>query len=66
MKRSLVTISLLVWLCLALSAREAAKPMSVEIWPAKVPDETGDIGPEKVRMSPKLTKKEVEVTASTK
>jgi acetyl esterase/lipase len=38
----------------------------VELWPAKAPDEADNIGPEKVRMSPKLTKKEVEVTESTK
>jgi acetyl esterase/lipase len=66
MERSRVSISLLVWLCLALSAPGAAKPMVVEIWPSRVPEETDDIGPEKVRLSPKLTKREVEVTTPTK
>jgi acetyl esterase/lipase len=38
----------------------------VELWPGKVPDETGTIGPEKVRMSPRLSRKEVEVTEPTR
>ena len=42
------------------------KPLVVELWPGKAPDEIGDIGPETVRMSPKLTRKEVEVTESTR
>jgi len=37
----------------------------VEIWPGKVPDESGNIGPEKFRMSPKLDRKQVEVTDPT-
>ena len=41
-------------------------PIIVELWPGKVPDEAGDIGAEKVRMSPMLTKKEVEVTEPTR
>jgi acetyl esterase/lipase len=40
----------------------AAEPLVVEIWPGKVPDESGDIGAERVRMSPKLDRKQVEVT----
>src|SRR5262249_16137772 len=36
------------------------------LWPGKAPDEPRDIGPEKVRMSPKLTRKEVEVTEPTR
>jgi acetyl esterase/lipase len=38
----------------------------VDLWPSKAPDETGDIGAETVRMSPKLDKKQVEVTEPTK
>ena len=58
----------IVFFCLSLvfPARGADKPMVVELWAAKAPDETKQIDPEKVRMSPQLTKKEVEVTASTK
>jgi acetyl esterase/lipase len=43
-----------------------AKPLVVELWPDKVPDETDAIGAEKVVMSPKLDRKQVEVTESTK
>jgi acetyl esterase/lipase len=38
----------------------------VEIWPGKAPDEAGTIGPEMVRMSPKLDRKQVEVTEPTR
>jgi hypothetical protein len=37
-----------------------------QLWPGKVPDETGDIGPEKSLMSPRLDRKQVEVTEPTK
>src|SRR5438874_5275793 len=42
------------------------KPLVVELWPGKVPNEPGTIGPEKVVMSPKLDRKQVEVTESTR
>jgi acetyl esterase/lipase len=44
----------------------AADPVVVELWPGKVPDEPGGIGAEYVRMSPKLDRKQVEVTESTR
>ena len=44
----------------------AAEPLVVEIWPGKVPDESGNIGAERVRMSPKLERKQVEVTEQTR
>jgi acetyl esterase/lipase len=44
----------------------AAEPLIVEIWPGKVPEESGDIGPERIRMSPKLDRKQVEVTEPTR
>src|SRR5262245_66204173 len=44
----------------------AADPLVVEIWPGKVPDENGDIGPERFRMSPALDRKQVEVTEPTR
>jgi acetyl esterase/lipase len=43
-----------------------AEPFVVEIWPDKVPDESGDIGPERFRMSPALDRKQVEVTEPTR
>jgi acetyl esterase/lipase len=44
----------------------ADKQPVLELWPGKVPDETGGIGPEKVVMSPKLDHKQVEVTEPTR
>ncbi len=71
MRRVTFTIAVLAGLCAAwpLSADEKAradKPQVVELWPGKVPDEPGTIGPEKVVMSPKLDRKQVEVTESTR
>ena len=43
----------------------ADNPPVVEIWPGKVPDESGDIGAERFRMSPKLDRTQVEVTEPT-
>jgi acetyl esterase/lipase len=42
------------------------QPAVVEIWPGKVPEEPGTIDAEKTVMSPKLTRKDVEVTESTR
>ena len=44
----------------------ATEPLVVELWPGQVPDETGTIGPERVRMSPSLDQAQVEVTESTR
>jgi acetyl esterase/lipase len=44
----------------------ADNPLVVELWPGAAPDESGDIGPEKTVMSPKLDHKQVEVTESTR
>jgi len=44
----------------------AEKPWVLEVWPGRVPDESGTIGPERVRMSPRLDRKQVEVTEPTK
>jgi acetyl esterase/lipase len=56
----------LVGLCLASSALAADRPLVVDLWPGKPPDEAGTIGPETVRPSPKLDRKQVEVTDSTR
>jgi acetyl esterase/lipase len=55
----------LVSLIVAASA-SAAEPLVVEIWPGKVPDESGNIGAERFRMSPALDRKQVEVTEPTR
>ena len=44
----------------------AEQPLVVELWPGNVPDEAGDIGAEKIVMSPELDRKQVEVTESTR
>src|SRR5262249_43290090 len=66
MKRIVAAGSLITWLCAAWPAGGADKLRVVELWPGKAPDEPRDIGPETVRMSPKLSKKEVEVTEPTR
>jgi acetyl esterase/lipase len=58
--------SLVTWLCVAWPVIAADNPLVVELWPGKVPDEAGNIGAEKVVMSPKLDRKQVEVTESTR
>jgi acetyl esterase/lipase len=66
MKRIAPIVLALLWFCVSSSAGRADKPPVVEVWPGKAPDETGNIGPETVRMSPKLDRKQVEVTEPTK
>lgn len=58
MKRLIIT--------LFFAAPLLAEPTIFEIWPGKVPEETVDIGPERVRMSPGLDRKQVEVTTPTR
>src|ERR1041385_4053036 len=43
-----------------------AEPMIANLWPGQPPDESGGIGPERVRMSPKPERKQVEVTEQTR
>ncbi len=59
------TVWLVSWLCVAWPVAGADDSLVVEIWPGKVPDESGNIGPEKLLMSPKLDHKQVEVTEPT-
>src|SRR6266568_7090122 len=56
------TFSLLAWMSLVWPVPAADNPMVIEVWPGTVPDETGAIGPERLRMSPKLDRRHVEVT----
>ena len=42
------------------------KPLVIDLWPGQAPDESGPIGPERIVMSPKLERKQVEVTESTR
>src|SRR5437868_847843 len=67
MTRVVAAMSLVGCLCLAWPAAAADKPLVVDVWPAgKVPEEAGDIGAEKSLMSPKLDRKQVEVTEPTR
>lgn len=60
------TICLITCMCAPCPVFGADSPLVVEIWPGNVPDETGEIGAERFRMSPELDRKQVEVTESTK
>ncbi len=60
------TSAFLACLVFVASLPAADKPLVIELWPGKAPDEPGGIGPEKVIMSPKLDRKQVEVTESTR
>lgn len=66
MNRILAAGAILAGLCAASPGMAGDKPTVVELWAGKAPDEVEGIGAETTRMSPKLTKKEVEVTEPTK
>jgi acetyl esterase/lipase len=60
------TLSLVGCVCVCWTAPGADKPLVVVLWPGDAPDETGTTGAEKVLMSPKLDRKQVEVTEPTR
>jgi len=64
--RFTLKVSLVISICAAWPTLGAEKPLVVEVWPGTAPDESGNIGEEKVRMSPKLDRKQVEVTEPTR
>jgi acetyl esterase/lipase len=66
MARYALSISLVLCLGTAWPAVGADKPRVVPLWPGKAPDETGAIGAEKTLLSPRLSRKEVEVTEPTR
>jgi acetyl esterase/lipase len=49
-----------------LAAAAAETPEVLKLWPGQPPDEIGKIGPERIRMSPKLGRDQVEVAESTR
>jgi acetyl esterase/lipase len=51
---------------LLVSARAADAPNVIALWPGKPPDETTQVGEEMTRLSPKLDRKQVEVTEQTR
>ena len=60
------TVPAIALFCAACTAVGAETPLVVELWPGEAPEETGHIGPERNRMSPKLDRKQVEVTEQTR
>jgi acetyl esterase/lipase len=48
------------------SSAPGAEPLLVNVWPARAPDEPGGNGPERVRLSPQLDRRQVEVTEPTR
>lgn len=66
MLRFALPLSLIVGCIASSTAFAADQPQVVELWPGKPPDETAAIGAEKVVMSPKLSKQQVEVTEPTR
>jgi acetyl esterase/lipase len=60
------TVSLAALTCVAPPAGAADQPLVVELWPGGAPDEPRTIGPERVRMSPRLDRTQVEVTEPTR
>ncbi len=60
------TILLVVWLHLPCDSAGAENPQVLEIWPGIVPGETGNPVEERVVMSPKLERRQVEVTEPTR
>src|SRR6185503_13666999 len=51
---------------LATHATLAVEPLVINVWPGRAPDENSTIGPERFRQSPKLDRRQVEVTNTTR
>jgi acetyl esterase/lipase len=64
--KSVSMISLVAVMGVAWPVIAAENPQVIQLWPGNVPDESETIGPERVRMSPKLDRKQVEVTEQTR
>jgi acetyl esterase/lipase len=59
-------LPLIALLCVAWPAAGADPALVLEVWPGEAPEESGNIGAERIRMSPKLDRKQVEVTEQTR
>ena len=64
--RFTLMVSLIVSIWTVQTTIGAESPFVVEVWPGTAPDEIGNIGKEKIRMSPKSNRKRVEVTEPTR
>src|SRR3989442_9733224 len=58
------TVFLVPWMSVAWAVVGVGAPLVVEIWPGTAPDESGNIGEDRFLMSPKLDRKQAEVTES--
>ncbi len=61
-----IVIRLLASACTAAAVVAADPPLVVELWPGSPPEEPGNLGPERTRLSPQLDRKQVEVTNQTR
>lgn len=57
---------LLIWILTGSIVTATDTPLVISLWPGKAPDEIKDVGPERIRMSPALEHRQVEVTNSTR
>ena len=65
-RRWLQLLTLASTLCATSISFAAGRPRIIELWQGPAPEEPGTIGPERVRMSPRLERRQVEVTESTR
>jgi acetyl esterase/lipase len=59
-------VLLIIWTCPHSWMIHADEPLVFDVWPGKPPEETSEMGPERIVMSPKLEHKQVEVMESTR
>ncbi len=64
--RTIFTAFLLLLVVCQVRLVAAESPRVIELWPGNAPDEEPGIGPERTVMSPKLERKQVEVTEPTR
>ena len=57
---AVIVLGILAW------SAVGAEPLVINVWPGPVPEENGGIGPERIRLSPQLDRKQVEVTEPTR
>ena len=65
-RRWIQLLTLASTLCGTSASFAAGPPRVIELWQGPAPEEPGTIGPERVRMSPRLERRQVEVTESTR
>jgi acetyl esterase/lipase len=59
-------VPLATLICAVLPALRTDPPLVVAVWPDKAPEESANTGAERTRLSPKLDRKQVEVTEQTR